>query len=111
MERMRIKKGCQDAGERVRVLGPPILSPVTHQSWTPVLRAGAEDPDWYKTALLEPIPQTMMPLEALKDARDRMIELLGTDCECDNTHEQNGTECCLCEYKAVLKEGNKWPAC
>lgn len=38
----------------------------------------------------------------LRDARNRLIEWIGTDCECDNTHEAVSTTCCLCEYAAAL---------
>lgn len=41
-------------------------------------------------------------LEALKDARSRLQEFIGADCECDNTHEQNGTTCALCSYNAAI---------
>lgn len=41
-------------------------------------------------------------LACLKDAIGRLEEWIGTDCECDNTHEQNGTTCCLCQYRAAI---------
>ena len=43
-------------------------------------------------------------IAALRDARSRLEGFIGSDCECDNTHEQNGTQCCLCEYGALLRE-------
>jgi hypothetical protein len=60
--------------------------------------------------------------EALQDANRRLEErgqkaadnlqeavsilqiLIGTDCECDNTHQSNGTKCCLCWYQDVLSQ-------
>ena len=41
-------------------------------------------------------------LAALADAHDRLVGFIGTDCECDNTHEANNTTCCLCQYNAVI---------
>src|ERR1039457_4862902 len=41
-------------------------------------------------------------LEALQDALARLESFIGSDCECDNTHEQNHTVCCLCEYRAAI---------
>lgn len=41
-------------------------------------------------------------VEALKDAKLRLQEFIGADCECDNTHETNETICCLCEYAAAI---------
>lgn len=41
-------------------------------------------------------------LAALKDARSRLADLICADCKCDNTHETNGTTCCLCEYASVI---------
>ena len=41
-------------------------------------------------------------LVSLKDALSRLEEWIGTDCECDNTHEQNGTTCCLCQYRTAI---------
>ncbi len=38
----------------------------------------------------------------LADATSRLEGFMGTDCECDNTHEQNGTTCALCEYRAEI---------
>ena len=40
----------------------------------------------------------------LEDARSRLVEWSECECECDNTHKQNGTECCLCEYKRALED-------
>ena len=45
--------------------------------------------------------------EALRDAISRLKEFIGSDCECDNTHKQNGTKCCLCEYDQVLEENQE----
>lgn len=39
----------------------------------------------------------------LKDATSRLEEYMETDCECDNTHINNGTSCCLCEYHKAIK--------
>lgn len=38
----------------------------------------------------------------LADAHDRLAGFIGFDCECDNTHENNGVTCALCQYAAVL---------
>lgn len=38
----------------------------------------------------------------LTDAITRLEDSIGTDCECDNTHKQNGTTCALCEYRAEI---------
>lgn len=38
----------------------------------------------------------------LADARDRLASFIGADCECDNTHENNGTTCALCQYTKTL---------
>lgn len=40
--------------------------------------------------------------EALTDAISRLEDWIGTNCECDNTHEANGTTCCLCQYRETL---------
>lgn len=48
---------------------------------------------------------TLRAVELLKDARDRLVGFIGSDCECDNTHEQNGTKCCLCEYLDAITPG------
>ncbi|MCG3207225.1 MAG: hypothetical protein FOGNACKC_00825 [Anaerolineae bacterium] len=40
--------------------------------------------------------------EGLADALSRMEELLGTACECDNTHAANGTTCAMCWYRSLL---------
>ena len=43
-------------------------------------------------------------LALLIDATTRLGDFMGTDCECDNTHAANNTECCLCQYrKAIVK--------
>lgn len=42
-------------------------------------------------------------LASLKDAISRLEDFIETDCECDNTHEQNETECCLCGYQRIIK--------
>ena len=41
-------------------------------------------------------------LALLIDATNRLEGFLNTDCECDNTHEANGTECCLCQYRKEI---------
>ncbi len=41
-------------------------------------------------------------LAMLKDATSRLIEWVGSDCECDNTHEATGRKCCICEYNDVI---------
>jgi hypothetical protein len=41
-------------------------------------------------------------LEACEDALSRLSEFCGTDCECDNTHEANGTKCGLCSIRAAI---------
>jgi len=41
-------------------------------------------------------------LEALRDAHARLMEWIGSDCECDNTHVANNTVCCLCQYAAII---------
>lgn len=46
----------------------------------------------------------------LNDARDRLIEYIGTECECDNTHEANNTKCCLCQYKEAIEGTPYQPA-
>ena len=38
----------------------------------------------------------------LADARDRLVDFIGFDCECDNTHENNGVTCALCQYAAAV---------
>lgn len=40
----------------------------------------------------------------LQDAKDRLEGFIGSDCECDNTHTNNKTVCCLCEYKEALRK-------
>lgn len=63
---------------------------------------------------------TLTKAAALEDANSRLEEwdhptvadlpaaiaaletLIGSDCECDNTHEANGTSCCLCQYRAAI---------
>ena len=42
-------------------------------------------------------------VEALRDATARLAGYIGATCECDNTHEANGTVCCLCEYREALR--------
>jgi hypothetical protein len=42
-------------------------------------------------------------LSMLKDATSRLEEFIADRCECDNTHEQNGTTCCLCQYRDAIK--------
>lgn len=46
-------------------------------------------------------------LNLLADAHDRLADFIGSDCECDNTHEANGTTCCLCQYSALLTRAGK----
>ena len=41
-------------------------------------------------------------LELLDDATNRLGEFIGTDCECDNSHEENNTVCCLCQYRTAI---------
>ena len=48
-------------------------------------------------------------LAASKDALSRLEDWIGSDCECDNTHEANGTKCCLCELREAISEANKIP--
>ena len=55
----------------------------------------------------------MTLLNLLQDAKNRLEDFIGTDCECDNTHAQNGTTCCLCQYQAAIdnelsKVDDKW---
>ena len=42
-------------------------------------------------------------MEALQDAISRLEGFIGSDCECDNTHANNNTQCCLCGYRAILE--------
>ncbi len=66
---VRVKLNMGDyPGRRARVLGPPQV--VSGTSWTPVLWAdgpqgelgeGEDDPDFYKTGGLEPIPEGREP--------------------------------------------------
>ena len=46
----------------------------------------------------------------LVDATNRLESCIGSDCECDNTHEQNTTVCCLCQYRSTIAKarGGKW---
>ena len=46
-------------------------------------------------------------VEMLQDALLRLGDWIGSDCECDNTHEANDTRCCLCEYRALLDRVEK----
>lgn len=46
-------------------------------------------------------------LEALQDATSRLEEWIGSDCECDNTHKQNNTVCCLCEYRQAIAKATE----
>ena len=55
-------------------------------------------------ALAESAPDL---LEALKDATARLESFIGSDCECDNTHLQNETTCCLCEYRAAIAKATQ----
>lgn len=48
-------------------------------------------------------------LAALKDARSRLIDFTCAECECDNTHDANGTMCCLCEYTAAIAKAEGRP--
>lgn len=41
-------------------------------------------------------------LIALKDAKNRLQDFIESDCECDNTHASNNTQCCLCEYAEII---------
>ena len=41
-------------------------------------------------------------LGLLQDALSRLEDWIGTDCECDNTHEADNTMCCLCLYRAAI---------
>jgi hypothetical protein len=43
------------------------------------------------------------PQETLEQAVALLEKLIGWGCECDNTHAAIGTQCCLCEYRAVLE--------
>lgn len=36
----------------------------------------------------------------------RLLQESGTDCECDNTHEQHHTICHLCQYREVITVAN-----
>jgi len=47
---------------------------------------------------------TMTLRAALEDAIKRLEGWMEADCECDNTHEQHDTECCLCQYRRALEE-------
>jgi hypothetical protein len=49
---IKIKDGWEDAGRHGEQLGDPIE--VNGMSWTPVLFQDEEDPDFFKTAALEP---------------------------------------------------------
>jgi len=42
------------------------------------------------------------PALTLAEAQETLAGLLDTDCECDNSHAQNGTVCQLCYARAVL---------
>ena len=42
------------------------------------------------------------PCQTLPEAIAALESLIGSDCECDNTHEANDTCCCLCQYRAAL---------
>ena len=42
-------------------------------------------------------------VEILRDARNRLISFIGAACECDNTHEANKTQCCLCNCNEALE--------
>lgn len=69
---------------------------------------------WSEVANENPLFNRVAELEAaLLDALERLVDLGASDCECDNTHEQNGTECCLCQYRRVLriKTHDTLPAC
>lgn len=56
----------------------------------------------YEMADARLIAEAPAMLEALRDAVARLAGFIGSSCECDNTHEANGTQCCLCEYTAIL---------
>lgn len=49
--------------------------------------------------------KTLTLQQALQDAIYRLEDWMGTDCECDNTHANNDTECCLCQYRRTLENG------
>jgi hypothetical protein len=46
-------------------------------------------------------------VELLADAADRLAEFIGSDCECDNTHEANDTVCCLCQYRDAIANAQR----
>ena len=46
------------------------------------------------------------PADTLAEAVSRLTLLIGSECECDNTHHANGTSCCLCWYQAALFHPN-----
>lgn len=43
-------------------------------------------------------------LSSCRDALLTIEHLAETDCECDNTHEQNDTVCRMCELRRVIEE-------
>jgi hypothetical protein len=48
-------------------------------------------------------------LDASRDALSRLEEFCGTDCECDNTHQQNGTVCGLCLLRNAIQTAARKP--
>ena len=46
--------------------------------------------------------------DTLAEAVSRLTLLIGSECECDNTHQANGTSCCLCWYRAALSHPNSY---
>jgi hypothetical protein len=49
------------------------------------------------------------PCHTLREAYHELMDIIGSGCECDNTHEQNNTTCCLCEYRTALDGTKRGP--
>lgn len=43
-------------------------------------------------------------LEGCKEVLCRIVGLLETNCECDNTHQQNGTTCFICALTNTINK-------